>query len=110
MNQAPVAPVLEVRHLSKSFTVTGGLLRQSKGTLRAVDGASLAISLGETLRIVGQFGCGKFTLGWLALGLIDPYGGQILIEGRDVTALSLRSRCDRSSGACRWCFRILMPC
>jgi len=90
MNLAPAeaAPVLEVRHLSKSFTVTGSLLRQAKGTLRAVDDVSFAIAPGETLCIVGESGCGKSTLGRLALRLIEPSSGQILIEGRDVTALS----------------------
>ena len=81
-------PVLEARHLSKSFTMTGGLLRQTKGTLRAVDDVSFAIAPGETLCIVGESGCGKSTLGRLVLRLIEPSGGQILIEGRDVTTLS----------------------
>jgi len=82
------ARVLEVRHLSKCFSMTGGLLRQAKGTLRAVDDVSFAIAPGETLCIVGESGCGKSTLGRLALRLIEPSGGQILIEGSDVTALS----------------------
>ncbi|HUB11832.1 MAG TPA: dipeptide ABC transporter ATP-binding protein [Acetobacteraceae bacterium] len=82
------APVLQARHVSKIFAVSGGLLHRTKGMLRAVDDVSFAIGPGETLCIVGESGCGKSTLGRLALRLIEPSGGQILIEGCDVTALS----------------------
>jgi len=81
-------PVLEVQHLSKSFPIVRGLLRRTVAELRAVDDVSLNIQPGETLCVVGESGCGKSTVGRLVLRLLQPSGGRILIEGRDVTKLS----------------------
>ena len=53
-----------------------------------VDGADLAILPGKFTAIVGPSGCGKSSLLYL-LGLIDrPTGGRLLLEGRDLVALS----------------------
>ena len=61
------------------------MFRRQTLELRAVDDVSFAVQPGETLCIVGELGCGKSTLGRLALRLIEPSEGMILIEGRDVT-------------------------
>jgi peptide/nickel transport system ATP-binding protein len=55
---------------------------------RAVDGVSLALDRGELLALVGESGSGKTTMALAALRLIDPTAGRVLLEGRDVTALS----------------------
>lgn len=55
-------PLLEVRNLSVSFPVFGGLLRRQVGAVRAVDDVSLTIHRGETLGLVGESGCGKTTV------------------------------------------------
>jgi peptide/nickel transport system ATP-binding protein len=81
-------PVLTVRDLSKRFSVQRGLLRRAMGEVRAVDGVSFDVGAGETMCVVGESGCGKSTLGKLVLRLIDPSGGRIVIEGKDVTDLS----------------------
>ena len=79
--------VLEARGVTKRFLVKRGWLGQT-ADLRAVDDVSFAVQPGETLCIVGESGCGKSTLGRLALRLIEPSEGAILIEGQDVTAMS----------------------
>jgi peptide/nickel transport system ATP-binding protein len=80
-------PVLAVHDLSKHFPVQHGFFRRTVAELRAVDGVSFTVQAGETLCIVGESGCGKSTLGKLVLRLIEPTGGRVVIDGRDVTGL-----------------------
>jgi len=81
-----VTPLVEVEQLVKEFPLTRGtLLRRRVGTVRAVDGVSLAIAEGESLGVVGETGCGKSTLGRLLLQLIEPTSGTIRYGGEDVT-------------------------
>jgi len=78
--------ILETRGLEKRFQTGGGLLRKA-GVIHAVNGVSLQVQSGETLAIVGESGCGKSTLARLMLRLIDPSAGQVIYQGRDLTAL-----------------------
>jgi oligopeptide/dipeptide ABC transporter ATP-binding protein len=82
------APVLEVRDLKKHFQIRKGLLQRAAGTVFAVDGVSFSIAPGETLGLVGESGCGKSTVGRTVLRLIEPTGGEIKIDGTDITKLS----------------------
>ena len=41
---------------------------------------------------MGESGCGKTTIGKMICGLLKPTSGQILFEGRDITALGQRDR------------------
>jgi ABC-type oligopeptide transport system ATPase subunit len=80
-------PLLEVRHLSKEFSRKKGLF--GKGTvIRAVDDVSFSIEKGETFGLVGESGSGKTTTGRCILRLIEPSGGEVLFDGRDVLKLS----------------------
>jgi oligopeptide transport system ATP-binding protein len=83
--------ILEVRNLTKHFTVGGGLFGGQPGTVRAVDGVSFAIRRGETLGLVGESGCGKTTTGRCILQLERPTSGQVLFEGRELTSLDDRA-------------------
>tara|TARA_B100000678_G_scaffold244151_1_gene216008 strand:+ start:887 stop:2731 length:1845 start_codon:yes stop_codon:yes gene_type:complete len=56
------------------------------GTEQAtVSGLSLKIKAGETIGIVGGTGAGKTTLADLILGLLEPSGGAIIVDGIEVT-------------------------
>ena len=81
------APALEVRDLQKHFPVQKGLLKRTVAHVKAVDGVSFSIAQGETLCLVGESGCGKSTVAKVALRLLEPTGGAILLDGKDVTAL-----------------------
>jgi len=76
-----MTPLLEVDGLVKHFPLR-------RGTLRAVDGVSFRIELGETLGVVGESGCGKSTLARLILRLIDADAGEVRFRGEDLFAAS----------------------
>ncbi len=83
-------PLLEVRDLEVAFDLPGQLFRPAR-RLRAVDGISLDVRSGETLGIVGESGCGKSTLGRTILRLIEPTGGTVRWQGRDLAGLDPRA-------------------
>jgi peptide/nickel transport system ATP-binding protein len=73
--------MLELIGVSKTFR-TGFMGRNRKV---AVDGVSLQLKEGEILGLVGESGCGKSTLGRMAVRLLPPSGGRIVLDGKDVT-------------------------
>jgi peptide/nickel transport system ATP-binding protein len=54
------------------------------GFVRAVDGISFRVGLGEAVTIVGESGSGKTTLLRTILGLAQPTGGEITFDGRRI--------------------------
>ncbi|GGG02862.1 ABC transporter ATP-binding protein [Paenibacillus albidus] len=81
-------PLLEVRGLKKYYPQKKGWFSGKAGDIKAVDGVSFQVLPGETLGIVGESGCGKSTTGQMITRLLEPTEGEILFEGRDLTALS----------------------
>jgi len=81
-----MTPLLEVRHLSVTFTTRAGIAR-------AVDDVSFTVARGETVALVGESGCGKTVTALALLRLlpgpsarVDP-ASRILFDGADVLAL-----------------------
>ncbi|MEV7082126.1 dipeptide ABC transporter ATP-binding protein [Streptomyces sp. NPDC093516] len=79
--------LLKVTGLQKHFPIRKGLLQRQTGAVRAVDGIDFEVRKGETLGVVGESGCGKSTMGRLITRLLEPTGGTVEFEGRDITHL-----------------------
>ncbi len=73
---------------AQSRGVRFGFGKSGGDNFTAVDDVSFTVEEGETFAIVGESGCGKTTLARMLLRLIEPDGGKILFEGRDLLALS----------------------
>jgi putative ABC transport system ATP-binding protein len=74
--------VLQLRELVKHYPSSGGEV------VRAVDGVSLTVRRGELVAIYGPSGSGKTTLLMLVGALLAPDSGDVLLDGREVSALS----------------------
>ncbi len=68
---------LELRQVSKLY-----------GGLAAVDRVDLIVPRNSVVALVGESGSGKTTTGLVALRLIPSSGGQILLDGEDITRLT----------------------
>ncbi len=73
--------MIELQHLSKSFPVAGG-------TVDALKDISLTIPDGEIYGIIGMSGAGKSTLVRCINMLERPTTGKVIIDGKDIGALS----------------------
>jgi peptide/nickel transport system ATP-binding protein len=85
-----VTPLLQVRGLTRSFSLSGGFLRPAR-TLNAVNGIDLDVQQGETLGIVGESGCGKSTLARMLLGLLAPSQGTVQLNGQDLASIDRKT-------------------
>ena len=78
------ACILRTRGLRKDYGRDASLVH-------AVDGVDLTVAPGETVAIMGPSGCGKSTLLYLLGGLDRPTGGEIWLDGQDLSRLSERA-------------------
>ncbi|MRW87644.1 dipeptide ABC transporter ATP-binding protein [Pseudoduganella sp. FT26W] len=81
-------PLLEVRNLSKHFTVRQGWF--GKRTFHAVKDVSFTLARGKTLGVVGESGSGKTTVGLTLLRLHQASGGSAVFDGRDLLNMPAR--------------------
>ena len=78
---SPVPRGLRVEHLSKSY--------KQRPVLRDV---SLHVQRGEAVALLGPNGAGKTTCFYIVTGLIPPDGGDVMLDGQDITTLPMYRR------------------
>lgn len=57
-----------------------------------VDGVSVSINTGEIVGLLGPNGAGKTTSFYMIVGLINPDGGDIALDDRDITPMPMHER------------------
>jgi peptide/nickel transport system ATP-binding protein len=84
------SPFVDIRNLRRVFDVSkpwlnrvleGGHLEY----LKAVDGVTFDIRMGETFALVGESGSGKTTVARMVVGLLPPTSGEVVIDGVSMT-------------------------
>ncbi|MDQ2933738.1 MAG: ABC transporter ATP-binding protein [Chloroflexota bacterium] len=80
---ADEVPLLEVRDLTSGY-----------GEVQILWGASLVLQPGRLTTLIGSNGAGKTTLLRTIMGLVRPWSGSVLFEGRDVRALPPHAKPD----------------
>jgi ABC-type sugar transport system ATPase subunit len=70
-------------------------IEKSFGENQVLIDVNFVVNAGETHALLGENGAGKSTLMKVLIGVYAADGGRIVLDGQDVTALSLRERLDR---------------
>jgi ABC-type sugar transport system ATPase subunit len=70
-------------------------IEKSFGENQVLIDVNFVVDAGETHALLGENGAGKSTLMKVLIGVYTADGGRIVLNGEDVTALSLRERLDR---------------
>lgn len=84
MMQQEATPILNVSHLSKTFSIKRNIAeiarKKEQKYVRAVEDVTFSIRKGETLGLVGESGCGKSTLSKTLIRLYKPDDGKIMFD------------------------------
>jgi len=68
------------------------------GPRKVVKGVSLHVDQGEIVGLLGPNGAGKTTTFYMTVGFVQPNGGQVLLDGEDITDLAMYLRARRGIG------------
>lgn len=86
-------PLIEVKHVSKTFGGKNSFFSKSK-TVHAVKDVNLTIHQGESFGLIGESGSGKTTIGRMIMRLMDPTDGEILFNGKKISQFSKKDMKD----------------
>lgn len=81
-------PLLQVKNLKTWFSLKKNFIGKTLDYVKAVDDVTFEVYPGETVGLVGESGCGKTTLGRTILRLIEPTGGEVIYDGRNIRSYS----------------------
>lgn len=79
--------LLAVKNVSLRFLTHRSFFASKREYVQAVDGVSFSIRRGKSFGLVGESGSGKSTLARIITGLYAPDSGQVIFEGKDLTAI-----------------------
>ena len=85
-------PILQVDRLTTRFDVGKTFFGRVTHRVHAVEEVSFDIYPGETLALVGESGSGKSTIGRTLQQLIEPTGGTVRFDGRDMGSMNSADR------------------
>lgn len=86
-----MTPLLEVRHLGKTFRSRKGLPWGAKAV--AIEPLSFTLEPGETLAVMGETGSGKSTLAKIIGGVDTPTSGDIFLKGKKLHSNNYAQLC-----------------
>jgi lipopolysaccharide export system ATP-binding protein len=78
--------------MSDISSLTASHLRKAYGSRKVVHDVSVQVRKGEVVGLLGPNGAGKTTSFYMIVGLVRADGGQILIDGQDVTRAPMHQR------------------
>ena len=78
--------MFELQNVSKRFKVP-----YSKRSVTAAENVDLKIGTGEIVGLIGESGCGKTTLALIAMKLLRPDSGSLILDGNDITYVKDRA-------------------
>ncbi|MFT4968002.1 MAG: lipopolysaccharide export system ATP-binding protein [Candidatus Deianiraeaceae bacterium] len=67
-------------------------LQKFFGKKHVIKGLNLTINTGEVVGILGPNGAGKTTAFYMIIGIAKPSGGNIIVDGCDITYMSMHER------------------
>ena len=74
-------PLVEVKNLSVSFPVSGGIMGRKVAEVKAVDDISFSIGKSEIVGLVGESGCGKTTVGRAMINILKYIAPDVEVDG-----------------------------
>lgn len=92
----PVVPAIELRGITKTF-----------GRVVANKNVDLTVNRGEILSVLGENGSGKTTLMNMISGIYYPDGGEILVDGKEVSIRSPKDAFDLKIGMIHQHFKLV---
>ncbi len=78
--------------MSETSCLQAHHLRKAYGSRKVVHDVSMKVNKGEVVGLLGPNGAGKTTSFYMIVGLVRADGGQILIDGHDVTRSPMHQR------------------
>ncbi len=78
--------------MSDTSSLQARQLRKAYGSRKVVHDVSVSVGKGEVVGLLGPNGAGKTTSFYMIVGLVRADGGQILIDGQDVTRAPIHRR------------------